>query len=523
MADPLRKKILSIFRLNGLSLQSEATKFLKDVLSPLSEPEVDEWLEKILEAVQSQPLGSSLVDRDTIETAVQECSKDPSEDSDKAFCVIDAFSMPKFSFSVDRKKFFPISGKASLHPVTDVKSVLFSGRYTVIQQRTTRHELFSNVAELEAVKQNQNSERFDLKTVEFLIGSTGCLKQIIVLGMLSQIKEGKFYLEDPTGAVELDMSKSKFHTGLYTESCFVLAEGTYDDDIFHVTAMGFPPAEPSKITRNQFGSVNFFGGPSQTCAKASSKLKDMEKENTDAMFVILSDVYLDQPRVMDKLRTMFTGYSTMPPSLFILCGNFNSQPYGSNQYKTMKESFQAFASLVSEFPSLLESTRFVFVPGPQDPGPGNIIPRPPIPESLVKVVTEKIPLASFTSNPCRIQYCTQEIVIFREDLINKMCRNSIHIPTDPKDIPSELLKTILAQVHLCPLPLHARPIYWGYDSSLRVYPVPDLLVLADRHDPYNCKSLDCSATNPGSFSKNDFAFKVYWPSTNEVEDCKITD
>ena len=104
-----------------------------------------------------------------------------------------------------------------------------------------------------------------------------------------------------------------------------------------------------------------------------------------------------------------------------------------------------------------------------------------------------------------------------------MCRNSIHIPTDPKNIPSELLKTVLAQAHLCPLPLHARPIYWGYDSCLRVYPVPDLLVLADRYDPYTCSSLDCSATNPGSFSKNDFSFKVYWPSSNEVEDCKITD
>jgi len=29
----------------------------------------------------------------------------------------------------------------------------------------------------------------------------------------------------------------------------VLAEGWYEDELFHVTAFGFPPAEPSKTTR----------------------------------------------------------------------------------------------------------------------------------------------------------------------------------------------------------------------------------------------------------------------------------
>ena len=41
----------------------------------------------------------------------------------------------------------------------------------------------------------------------------------------------------------------KFHSGVFTENSFVLAEGWYEDDIFHVTAFGFPPAETSKTTR----------------------------------------------------------------------------------------------------------------------------------------------------------------------------------------------------------------------------------------------------------------------------------
>ena len=40
-----------------------------------------------------------------------------------------------------------------------------------------------------------------------------------------------------------------FHTGLFTENCFVLAEGFYEDEVFHISAFGFPPPEPASITR----------------------------------------------------------------------------------------------------------------------------------------------------------------------------------------------------------------------------------------------------------------------------------
>ena len=50
--------------------------------------------------------------------------------------------------------------------------------------------------------------------------------------------------------VRVDLSETKFHVGLYTENCFVLAEGWYDDNVFHVLALGFPPAETSDTTRS---------------------------------------------------------------------------------------------------------------------------------------------------------------------------------------------------------------------------------------------------------------------------------
>lgn len=49
-----------------------------------------------------------------------------------------------------------------------------------------------------------------------------------------------------------------------------------------------------------------------------------------------------------------------------------------------------------------------------------------------------VPNCSFASNPCRIQYTNQEIVIMRNDLVEKMCRNSIHMPSTTADIPEHV-------------------------------------------------------------------------------------
>ena len=56
--------------------------------------------------------------------------------------------------------------------------------------------------------------------------------------------------------------------------------------------------------------------------------------------------------------------------------------------------------------------------------------RPSIPKVVTDDFVRRVPSAEFTSNPCRIQYCTREIVVFREDIVMKMCRNCVRYPTD---------------------------------------------------------------------------------------------
>ncbi|XP_016398761.1 DNA polymerase epsilon subunit 2-like [Sinocyclocheilus rhinocerous] len=537
----VKQKVSAGFKMRGLILRPESSRLLLRVLESVTEADLEEVLERILDAVEKQPLGSSMVELSVVEAAVQDCSQACDETIDNVFNIIGAFDVPRFIFSTERKKFVPIS--MTNHPVPKLcgqsrdKAELFRERYTILQQRTHRHELFTPPVIGSAPDEGRN--KFQLKTVEALLGSTAKVGEVIVLGMITQLKEGKFYLEDPSGAVQLNMSKAQFHSGLYTESCFVLAEGWYEDSVFHVNAFGFPPTEPSSFTRAYYGNINFFGGPSSTAVKASAKLKQLEEENEDAMFVIVSDVWLDRVEVLEKIQTMFSGYSAMPPTCFIFCGNFSSAPYGRHQLRTLKESFKALADLICEYPSIHNSSRFVFVPGPEDPGPGTVLPRKTItpmesPHFSQKQTCVRVRVSVFVfvcvrrvSSMCsvwvvfRIQYCSQEMVVIREDLVNKMCRNCVRLPSSNLDIPSHFVKTILSQGHVTPLPLYVCPVHWPYDYALRVYPVPDVIVFADKYDPFNVCNTDCLCINPGSFPRSGFSFKVYYPSNRTVEDSKL--
>ena len=69
------------------------------------------------------------------------------------------------------------------------------------------------------------------------------MKDVVILGMLCQMKEGEWWVEDPTGCIPIKLDEATFHKGIFTESSLVLAEGTFSDGVLSVTAFGFPPAE----------------------------------------------------------------------------------------------------------------------------------------------------------------------------------------------------------------------------------------------------------------------------------------
>lgn len=93
----------------------------------------------------------------------------------------------------------------------------------------------------------------------------------------------------------------------------------------------------------------------------------------------------------------------------------------------MTAGFKALADLIASFPTLSSHSHFIFVPGPTDPWTSTTLPRPPIPSHFVQSIINKVPKATFTTNPARIKYFDQEIVIFREDLMGRMLRSLVQI------------------------------------------------------------------------------------------------
>lgn len=165
-------------------------------------------------------------------------------------------------------------------------------RYTMLWQRTIRHELFSPTIS----GTTNTAKKFQLKCIEQLL-SANQMDEVVVLGLLTQLTEGKFYIEDPTGIVPLDMSNAQFHSGLFCEGCFVLVEGGYEDLTLKVAGLGFPPPEAAGSSRAYYGTLNTWGGASKTLLKHSTRLMEIERLNTEATIVFLSDCWLDHPTV----------------------------------------------------------------------------------------------------------------------------------------------------------------------------------------------------------------------------------
>ncbi|KAK2587608.1 hypothetical protein KPH14_003735 [Odynerus spinipes] len=306
------------------------------------------------------------------------------------------------------------------------------------------------------------------------------------------------------------------------EGSIVLVNGNFYDEVLHVKDIGFPPPEPSDNSRADFGDANTFGGPHPTLLKMSEKLKVYEESDQGGMIIFVSDLWLDDSTVLDKFKMMLDGLMDIPPIAFVLCGHFLSLPLSESSPVVMKEGFKKLADLIVQYPVILESSKFIFVPGPWDIGAPKILPRKPLPKYVTENIQKAVPNAIFATNPCRIQYCTKEIVVYREDIMLRMCRNTLRFPNgEESKLFNHFAKSIICQSHLAPLMLSSNPVYWKHDYALRLHPTPDLIVVADRYEPYSTIYSNCHVVNPGSFPNNNFSFKTYVPAANIIEDCEI--
>ncbi|RTG87016.1 DNA polymerase epsilon subunit 2 [Schistosoma bovis] len=324
-------------------------------------------------------------------------------------------------------------------------------RNSVIYQRISRHQLFSQTAALDG----PHSTNYRLRPIEYLLASGSRIDSAVVLGLISQLREGKWYAEDPSGIVQLNLQQAIFHEGLLPEGSIALIEGFYDDKILYVTGIGLPPCESSEISRRAFSVSNPFGGcdtndsPAAPLDTKMHKLLTTTQAGSDAMLVILGETHLDKPDTLDQLTTLFSGYSSCSPVAFILSGNFLS---ADSIGKTCTERRLILRRLLRQLITIFknnfpdsesqhtsqsnQSPKLILIPGPEDPvyAPKHILPRPGLGIDLISDNKDRSssscpPWLHLASNPCRLRLYTREIVIFRVNYSRLLVRHCIHLPT----------------------------------------------------------------------------------------------
>ncbi|KAJ9183147.1 hypothetical protein P3X46_007051 [Hevea brasiliensis] len=489
----------------------------------------DEAIDLLLDHLQyeSQKVGvkSSIIDKEPIhrvisglleaDDAVEQTSSD-TVSSHAAIRVIDAFLVPKFRFDPIKKQFYQHTGGLSVHGGSSAKSALYKDRYLLLFQRISHDQHFSKPAFDTEMSHYGSCE---IAPIQSLVGQTG---RRWVMGVISQFEDGHFYLEDLTASVEINLSKAKITTGFLSENTIVVAEGEMLlDGIFQVFTCGFPPLEDRDKSLKLLGQHDFFGGGTLT-KEETLRLAELENRAVNAMFVILSDIWLDSEEAMGKLETVLDGFEIQEvvPSLFVFMGNFCSHPcnLSFHSFSSLRLQFGKLGKMIAAHPRLKEHSLFLFIPGPDDAGPSTVLPRCALPKYLTEELQKYIPNAIFSSNPCRVKFYTQEIVFFRYDLLYRMRRSCLMPPSteETADPFEHLVATITHQSHLCPLPLIVQPVVWNYDHCLHLYPSPHTIVLGDKSEQKAFKYTGITCFNPGSFS-NDNTFVAYRPCTQEVE------
>ncbi|KAF9008989.1 epsilon DNA polymerase [Cyathus striatus] len=534
MADSQQRTIIKVFRKFSNSLGPEAIQLVESILDQhgISPEDVESSIELLAKEYNKQDDATMKVSIEILRR-VHESLQDQGQlaesekeviDPESHIFLIDAFEMPRWQWSYERGTFEKVNMPLTSAGSADSRVASIRDRLNIIRQCVLRNEHFAP-----STLPSRDRERLvTLKSTKQLLGRPG--QRFLLLGMLAHNKEGKICLEDADGSVELDFTfLDEPGEGIFTEGCFALVEGEYTEDaVLEVIAMGQPPCEPRETARSTYGHIDFLGKGPTSLLEDTQLATRVREDLPDLHFFFLSDVWLDHPHTFPGLQKMFDNCieNNFIPKAIILCGNFASHAIAHGNGRDVQryqENFDVLADLIASYPAITRNTHFVLVPGPMDITANSVYPRRPLLSTFVARLKSRVPKIHFASNPCRIKFFDQEIVVFREDLMSKMLRNTVRAKSniESKDLKKYLVQTILDQGHLNPLTIQIQPTLSDYDHSLRLYPLPTTVVLADKYDHYNVTYTGCHVFNPGRFVSNSLTFYTYKPAEVNSEECVL--
>ena len=370
-------------------------------------------------------------------------------------------------------------------------------------------------------------QAYKITPVANLLGRTGTSH--LLLGLLAIAPTtGELALTDLSGSIALDLSAARPEPedgAWFCPGMIVLVAGEYDEDgsntgggvggmiggRFIGSTISGPPVERRGVTlgisgvSNEeesssilsagagFGWVDFLGAGSERAQGKMMRrleqrilgrrrvanpedIEDQEQARRTKM-AILGECQLDSPATLEAIRKILNLYNTpenpsdMPLSI-VMMGNFVSKACmagaeagsGSIEYK---EHFDALASILTEFPTLLSRTTLIFVPGDNDPwasswsaGAATALPRDKVPDLFTSRIRRAVNSANteagkvngtgevvWTSNPARVSLFgpVQEIVLFRDDVTGRMRRHAVSFHKPEEDEDDEMITELTNQ------------------------------------------------------------------------------
>ncbi|KAI9736483.1 MAG: DNA-directed DNA polymerase epsilon, subunit B [Claussenomyces sp. TS43310] len=442
---------------------------------------------------------------------VEDDENEENGDPRKWLKVIDAYDQPRLVYDVKKKHFERDNTKPSLLPPPSHKTQVFRNRYNLIHQRLLRNESFQTSSvegrhnpSLRRTPSTLTSmqQSYKLTPIANLLGRNGSTH--LLLGLLAIAPTGTLAINDLTGSIALDLTHARVvpeDGAWFAPGMIVLVDGIYEEEEnvggsalgggggvggtiggkFISFTVGGPPCERRQVTLGVsgtndkgditagggFGWIDFLGVGSERAIGA--KMRKIEQRlighrPTDdssggrGRMAILSEVNLDQPETLQALKKLLSLYAAEPegetPMTFVLMGNFVSHAImargGSGGSIEYKEYFDALASVLAEYPTLLQASTFVFVPGDNDgwassfsSGAATPIPRRGVPDMFTSRIKRAFAGANadaererghkgdgeavWTTNPSRLSLFGPacELVLFRDDMSSRLRRTAI--------------------------------------------------------------------------------------------------
>jgi DNA polymerase epsilon subunit 2 len=366
-----------------------------------------------------------------------------------------AFDSPKLIYNSLRQQFyFSEKQRPPLFGSAQDKIEMMTQRYAFVHQRV--------------VRQMENP----LTCVDRLLGMSHAASRSesqVLLGMLHRHPDG-LELEDLTGTILLKGLENATiqKSGFYTEGSIVMVNGQYDNGVFFVERMGFPMLESK----------------AETLPFLPPQKKSLRTKSQHPLIIYsMANVGLDRPDKRQALQDLIGQLIEEPnEALLVLFGNFTTESL------TLPVALDELASILEDVP---QRHTIAVMPGPNDT-PSACWPLPP----MKSYSLSQLPQVQLVSNPCRLEYGNQQIVLVRKDLIRDHLQSQVLTVSGAKQsLATRVVNTILSQGHIMP----QAPIYWNYDHAMHLYPLPDLLLLGleEGEERLECSKEKCHVVIPG--------------------------